>query len=155
MNVRAVELWEANEFVALHHRHHFKAQGHRFSLGAFIGDKMVGVAIIGRPVARMTDHREVVEVTRLCTDGTPNACSKLYAAAARAAHALGYRRIQTFILDSESGTSLKASGWRLDGESSGGQWVHTDGKPRRTDQPIQPKRRYCKDLFSGDDHAKP
>lgn len=145
----AVELWEANEFIEKHHRHHAPVVGHRFSLGVFGDGRMVGVAVVGRPVARMTNHREVVEVTRLCTDGTPNAASKLYAACARAAHALGYRKIQTFILDTETGVTLKAAGWRYDGDSPGGQWKHTDGKPRRTDQPIAPKRRFCRDLFEG------
>jgi hypothetical protein len=96
----------------------------------------------------MTDHLRTLEVTRLCTDGTPNACSALYSAAARAGAALGFERIQTFVLQSETGHSLRASGWVLDGVNAGGQWKHSDGKPRRTDQPIDPKARWVRVLSS-------
>jgi hypothetical protein len=88
----------------------------------------------------------VAEVTRLVTDGTKNACSILYASAARACKAMGYEYIQTYILEDELGTSLKASGWRFDGMTAGGQWTGTDGKARRTDQPTCPKQRWVKDL---------
>lgn len=152
LTVRAIELAEANAFVLLHHRHHKPAVGHRFSLGAFRGEELVGAAIVGRPVARNTDQRRCVEVTRLATDGTKNACSALYAAAARAARALGYQRIQTFILETEPGTSLKASGWTREATSPGGQWNHSDepwlfdGPNRRTDQPTCGKTRWAKEL---------
>jgi hypothetical protein len=90
----------------------------------------------------------VLEVVRLVTDGTYNACSILYAAAARAGQAMGYERIQTYILDSETGASLRASGWICEGAAGGGQWKHTDGKPRRTDQPTEVKTRWAKTLNS-------
>lgn len=147
LTVRACELKAANTFITEHHRHHKPVQGHRFSMAAFDGDRVVGVVTVGRPVARMGGApSEVLEVTRLCTDGTPNACSALYSAAARAGKALGYRRIQTFILATETGTSLRAAGWIDEGEAGGGQWKHTDGKPRRTDQPTEMKRRWAKAL---------
>jgi hypothetical protein len=146
MKIIPVELKKANEFIESLHRHHKKAQGHRFSIGVEKDGVLVGVACVGRPVARNTNSNEVLEVTRLCTDGTKNACSMLYSAAARIGKELGYKKIQTFILDSEPGISLKASGWGFDGVSSGGQWKHTDGKPRRTDQPTCPKHRYVKEL---------
>ena len=88
----------------------------------------------------------MLEVTRLATDGSPNACSFLYGAAARAAVALGYDKIQTYILDSEPGTSLLAAGWVSEGEAGGGQWKHTDGKARRTDQPNGKNQRWAKVL---------
>jgi hypothetical protein len=98
-------------------------------------------------VARLAGSpRAVLEVVRLVTDGTPNACSMLYAAAARAGKALGFERIQTYILDTETGTSLVASGWQYEGVAGGGQWKHTDGKPRRTDQPTGMKGRWAKTL---------
>lgn len=150
LHIRAVELKDANAFVLTYHRHHKPVPGHRFSLGAFVGDKLVGVSIVGRPKARHTDQRRILEVNRLCTDGTRNACSALYGASARAGKALGYLRIQTFILDSEPGTSLRASGWRLDRTSPGGQWKHTGfqagGGINRTDQPICPKQCWVRDL---------
>lgn len=142
-----VELTEANAFIAAHHRHHKPVVGHRFSIGAIAGDRLVGVAVVGRPVARLAGApRAVCEVTRLATDGTPNACSALYAAAARACKALGFERIQTYILDEEPGTTLRAAGWDDEGVAGGGQWKHTDGKPRRTDQPTGMKRRWAKML---------
>jgi hypothetical protein len=113
----------AAAFVAEHHRHHTPPAGHKFSLGAVQNDKLVGVVIVGRPVARMRDDGATLEVTRLCTDGSRNACSFLYGAAARACFALGYRRIGTYILTSEPGTSLKAAGWKLIGERGGGSWA--------------------------------
>lgn len=146
MRIVPLELREANEFIEKLHRHHKPVQGHRFSIGVEKEGKLVGVATIGRPVARNTSAKEVLEVTRLCTDGTKNACSVLYATAARVGKELGYKKIQSFILDTENGSSLKASGWVFESISSGGQWKHTDGKQRRTDQPICPKHKYVKIL---------
>ena len=133
-----VELSEANAFVAAHHRHHKPVVGHKFSLGAMLDGEMVGVVIVGRPVSRMRDDAQTLEVTRLCTTGVKNACSFLYGAAARAAFALGYRRIGTYILKSEDGTSLRASGWRLIGERGGGSWS-SPSRPRTDKHPTEPK----------------
>lgn len=143
-----MELSEANALVASWHRHHQPSQGHRFSLGVCTEDGVWhGACIVGRPVARLAGSpRAVLEVVRLVTDGTYNARSALYAAAARAGQAMGYERIQTYILDSETGASLRASGWTCEGAAGGGQWKHTDGKPRRTDQPTEVKSRWAKAL---------
>lgn len=142
------ELSEANAFVALHHRHHQPVVGHRFSLALVDeGGRVVGVLIAGRPVSRGSGSpRQVLEVTRLATDGTRNACSTLYAAAARAARAMGYERIQTYTLPEEGGASLRASGWENEGLAGGRQWRHADGKPRRTDQPTSVKTRWSRRL---------
>lgn len=137
-------LKDANEMVTAIHRHHKRVQGHRFSIGATLGGRPVGAIIVGRPVARKSDQVFTAEVTRLVTDGTPNACSFLYSAAARAAKAIGFRRIQTFILDTEPGTSLIAAGWVDEGVTSPGTgWLSRDG--RTQDNPVA-KRRYAKDL---------
>ncbi len=133
-----IDLGEANAFVAEYHRHHKPVIGHIFSLGAAIDGKIVGVSIVGRPVARMRDDGETAEVTRLCTDGTRNACSFLYGASARAAFALGFKRIGTYILASEPGTSLMSAGWRMIGETSGGSWSR-DNRPRVDKHPLQSK----------------
>ena len=147
IHIVPLELSEANALVSKWHRHHKPVQGHRFSIGVIDDEGVLhGAVIVGRPVARMVSPKDVLEVTRLVTDGTPNCCSLLYAAAARVGKELGYLRIQTYILDSEPGTSLKASGWICEGEAGGGQWKHTDGKPRRTDQPICLKTRWSKKL---------
>jgi len=151
LKIVPLELSDANALVSRWHRHHKPAQGHRFSVGCYDTTKneLVGAVIVGRPVARLVNYRETLEVVRLVTDGTKNACSILYAAAARVGREMGYSKIQTYILDSETGVSLKASGWYLDKElAGGGQWKHTDGKPRRTDQPVSIKQRWAKDLQS-------
>ena len=105
---------QARDFITDWHRHHRPPAGHKFSLGvADEQDVLVGVAVVGRPVARMLDDGLTLEVTRLATDGSPNACSCLYAAAWQAAKALGYRRLVTYTQRSESGASLRAAGWRV------------------------------------------
>jgi hypothetical protein len=144
LQICPIELKQANALLNSLHRHHKPCQGHRFSIGVIDETgKLHGAAIVGRPVARLAGHPlEILEVTRLVTDGIPNACSMLYSAAARTGKALGYRKIQTFILEEEIGTSLKASGWKIEAHSPGGQWKHTDGKERRTDQPTGPKQRW-------------
>jgi hypothetical protein len=117
-----IDLETANEFVTRHHRHHCAVVGHKFSIGATTGDGLEGVVIVGRPVSRHRDNGLTLEVTRLCTLGRPNVCSFLYGAAARAAFALGYKRIGTYIRKDETGISLKAAGWRLIGETPGRSW---------------------------------
>lgn len=155
LTVVPLELSEANELVRRFHRHHKPSQGHRFSIGVVDDQGVVhAAAIIGRPVARLAGSpRDVLEVVRLVSDGAPNACSMLYAAAARAGKAMGYVRIQTYTLTEENGASLKASGWRCEGEAGGGQWKHTDGKPRRTDQPTGMKNRWVRPLNDREEGA--
>ena len=144
MNVRPCELVDANAFVSLHHRHHKPVQGHRFSLSAWDDGRLCGVAIVGRPVARLAGSPvEVLEVTRLCTDGTPNACSALYGACARVAREMGFARIQTYILDSEGGASLRASGWVNEGTAGRANWERA-GRPKRTEQNNDVKQRWAK-----------
>jgi hypothetical protein len=145
LQIRPIELKAANAFVAQHHRHHKPVIGHRFSISAVDEFGIHGVAIVGRPVARGCDASTTLEVTRLCTDGTKNACSILYAAAARVGRELGYDKIQTYTLESEPGKSLVASGWFSEAVTAGGQWKHTAG-PRRTDQPNCKKIRWARYL---------
>lgn len=125
LEVFPMTLREANEFVRKYHRHHKIIQGCRFCIGVGNGKKTVGAAIVGRPVSRLMNSREIAEVTRLVTDGTKNACSILYAAAARACRAIGYKTIQTYILEEEPGTSLRAAGWSFVREAGGGDWNKT------------------------------
>jgi hypothetical protein len=146
MKIKHVELKDANEFVTRLHRHHVPVVGHRFSLGCEKDGQLLGVAICGRPVARRTPGDRVVEVTRLCTDGTKNACSFLYSAAARAAKALGYSMIQTFILETETGVSLRATGWEMGHTTKAEEWNRPSRGGRRTDQPNCRKVRWFKEL---------
>jgi hypothetical protein len=155
LQIVPIELRELNVLVARMHRHHKPVQGHRFSIGVECNGQLVGGCSVGRPVARLTDQRNTLEVTRLVTDGTTNACSILYAAAARAGKALGYEKIQTFVLESEFGSSLRAAGWKFDGETRSKDrhrpstklaksWLFDEYY--RTDQPMGTKHRYIRIL---------
>lgn len=93
LRLRPISLRDANEYVRQHHRHHKPVAGHKFSIGCEADGELVGVIIAGRPVSRYLDDGFTLEVTRLCTNGAKNACSFLYGAAARAAAAMGYKRI--------------------------------------------------------------
>lgn len=115
--------------------------GHKFSIAASDGEKIVGVAIVGRPVSRYLDNGLTLEVNRLCTDGTRNACSFLYSAAWRAARNLGYKKLITYILVSETGSSLKAAGWKCVGECGGKRW-NGRSAPKVDLYPAQMKLRF-------------
>lgn len=159
MLIKPVSLKEANAYVEENHRHHRKATGHKYSIGVFDGGVLHGVAIVGRPLSRFLDDGKTLEVLRCCTDGTYNACSMLYSRSARIAKEMGYEKIITYILESENGASLKASGWTLEEENvGGGNWENCS---RRTDDreykqmslfeerekyPMGKKKRYCKFL---------
>lgn len=145
LELKPVSLKEANEFVAEYHRHHKPVVGHKYSLGCYKDGNLVGVVITGRPVSRHLDDGMTLEVTRLCTDGTKNACSFLYGAAARVGKEMGYHKIITYILQSEPGTSLKASGWTCEGEAGGLQCTGKR-KPKEALYPMEKKWRYVKIL---------
>lgn len=137
---RQITLREANAFVGQEHRHHGRARGCRFALGAFEDGRLCGVAICGRPVAR---HLATVslECTRLATDGTPLACSFLYARCRRVAQALGYTSLKTYTLATEPGASLRAVGARDEGLVKGRSW----DRPKRgrvDSHPTEDKRRW-------------
>jgi hypothetical protein len=141
LEVQPVEFSEACQFVAQYHRHHKPPAGCKFCIAVSDGSRIVGVAIVGRPVARMSDNGWTLEVTRCCTDGTKNACSALYAACWRAARAMGYRKLITYTLPEEGGTSLRAAGWREIGRAGGGSWSRRE-RPRIDTHPLQEKLRW-------------
>lgn len=132
---------EAVCFIKKTHRHHKAPTGHKFSIAVSDGEKIVGVATIGRPVSRNLDNGWTLEVNRVSTDGTKNACSILYAAAWRASKAMGYKKLITYILKEEPGTSLKAAGWKCIGEAGGGSW-NVKSRPRVDKHPTQTKMKY-------------
>ena len=111
LSIRPINLRDANRFVAEHHRHNMPTTGHKYSIACYDGDRLCGVAIAGRPVARKLDDGLTIEIMRVCTDGTRNACSILYGACSRCAKEMGYKRVITYTLVSESGASLRASGF--------------------------------------------
>jgi hypothetical protein len=133
-----IDFDEAAEFVRQHHRHHLPSVGWKYGIAAHKDGQIVGVITVGRPVARMLDNGYTLEVTRCCTDGTRNACSILYGAAWRAAKALGYKRMITYTLESEPGTSLLASGWKCIREVKGRSWS-CPLRPRVDKHPLQGK----------------
>ncbi len=142
LTLSPITLREARAFVAERHRHHQPPQGGLFAIAACEGDAVVGVVIIGRPVARMIAADDfTAEVTRLCPDGSRNACSLLYGAAWRACRALGYRRLITYTLPEEGGASLRAAGWTCIGEAGGGSW-NCKSRPRVDTHPLQVKLRW-------------
>lgn len=146
LKLAPVTLKEANAYVARLHRHHRPTVGHKFSIGCKRPDgTLAGVAIVGRPVSRYLDDGLTLEVNRLCTDGEKNACSMLYAAAARAARAMGYEKIITYILDTEDGASVRAAGWTCAGLAGGKEWTGTR-RPAEPTGPPQLKYRYEKSL---------
>lgn len=122
LELTPISLEEANAFVEAHHRHHRPVPGAKFCVAVSNDGKVCGVTIVGRPVARKLDNGWTLEVNRVCTDGTKNACSMLYGAAWRAAKAMGFRRLITYTLPEEGGASLRAAGWTLIGERGGGNW---------------------------------
>ena len=151
-----VTLAQANEFIASKHRHHFPVKRDKFRVGCEQDGELVGVACVGQPVARMLCDGFTLEVVRLCSDGTKDVCSFLYSRCARIAKEMGYRKIITYILDTEDGTSLKASGWHCEAEKCGGGSWNVPSRPRELvvetlfgeiqKYPINKKQRWAKDL---------
>lgn len=136
-----ITLKEANAFVERYHRHHKPVRGHKYSIGITDGESVRGVCIVGRPVSRLLDNGMTLEVNRCCTDGVENGCSMLYGAAWRAARAMGYKKLVTYTLAEEGGSSLRAAGWRLIGEAGGGKWSRRE-RPRVDTHPLQAKLRW-------------
>lgn len=132
--------WDvACEFVVKHHRHHKPPTGWKFGIGVEDDTRLRGVIIVGRPVARRLDNGLTLEVTRCCTDGAKNAASMLYGAAWRAASAMGYRRLVTYTLVTEPGTSLRAAGWKDLYVTPGRSWS-VPSRPREDRHPLGQKQ---------------
>lgn len=153
-----LELKEAQAFINENHRHHIASHRDKYRVGAENGGKLVGVVQVGRPVSRNLDDGKTLEVLRLCSNGDKDVCSFLYSRAARIAKELGYKKIITYILETESGTSLKASGWKLEAENVGGCSWDRPSRPRTIKEeqtgmfenkqkyPTCKKQRWCKNL---------
>jgi hypothetical protein len=104
---------EANAFVGIVHRHAGQVVAHRFAIGALVDGRLVGTAVVGNTKARGLHDRYAAEVVRLATDGTFNACSFLYGRCRRSWIAMGGdpRKLVTYTLVTEPGTSLEAAGY--------------------------------------------
>ena len=135
LQAEPIELKQAQAFINQLHRHHAAAIRDKFRIAAKKDGKIVGVAQVGRPIARNLCDGYTLEVLRLCTDGGKDVCSFLYSKCARIAKEMGYRKIITYILSSEPGTSLKASGWTLEDDNCGGAtWENCT---RTKERPVQ------------------
>jgi len=133
LRVVPCSLEQAKAYVALHHRHHTPSTGARYAVAVADPDGLIrGVAMIGRPVARVLDDGWTLEVNRVATDGCPNACSALYGASVRLAKSLGYHKLLTYIREDEPGTSLRAAGWEFEQHIRARCW-NMPGR-RRTDK---------------------
>lgn len=144
-----IELKQANEYVRTLHRHHDPVYRDKFRMGCIDENgRLCGVIQAGRPVSRHLDDGKTIEVVRCCTDGTRNACSFLYSRMARIAKEMGYTKIITYILDSETGVSLKSAGWNKEADTQGGSW-NCPSRPRGTTAPTCKKQRWCKLLGGG------
>lgn len=145
LTIAPISLRDANDYVTAFHRHHKAVRGCKFCIAAIDDSgEIVGVAICGRPVSRYLDDGETLEINRLCTDGARNACSKLYGACSRIAKEMGYRKVITYILQSENGSSLKASNFTCEGEAGGKIW--TGKRCRDNGVPQELKTRWVKYL---------
>jgi len=142
LTIVPINFRQACSFVRANHRHHGPPQGQKFSIAVAENGLLVGVSIVGRPVSRHLDDGKTLEVTSLCTDGSANACSKLYAASWRVGREMGYQKMITYILCTESGISLLASGWVCEGLAGGGNW-NKPGRPRVNSDNQQPKKRFA------------
>jgi len=142
LSITPISRAEASAFVSLHHRHHKPTPGDKFCIAVSDDDNEVrGVAVVGRPVSRMLDDGWTLEVNRVATDGAKNACSMLYGASWRAAKAMGYKKLITYTLPSEGGSSLRAAGWRCLGEAGGSSW-NCRTRPRVDTHPLQVKMKW-------------
>lgn len=139
LELQPITYSEACEFITRHHSHHLPPQGWKWGIAVNDGEKVVGVVTVGRPVARRLDDGWTLEVTRCCTNGTKHVASKLYAAAWRAARAMGYRRIITYTLEGELGTSLVAAGWKELYSTPGKSWS-VPSRPRVDKHPLGQKK---------------
>lgn len=138
LELQPITLKAARAYVDTYHRHHKAPQGGKFAIALNSGDELIGVIIVGRPISRRLDDGWTAEVTRCCTDGTANAPSMLYSAAWRASRAMGYKRLITYVLQSETGNSLLAANWKCIGKAGGRSWNNAK-RPRVDKHPLGSK----------------
>ena len=144
--VRPIAMKDARTYIREHHRHNKEPRGGKWCLSVYDGDRLCGVSVSGRPVARALDDGRTLEITRVCTDGTKNACSILYGTNVRIAREMGYTRVVTYTLASEPGISLRAAGFQNCGSAGGGTW-NCPTRPRDENRtPHEKKIRWEKNL---------
>jgi len=142
LEIQPVTYREACAFIEAHHRHHKPPQGYLFGVAVALDGAVVGVATVGRPVSRHLQDGWTAEVTRCCTTGAKNACSILYAACWRAARAMGYKKLITYTLPEEGGSSLRGAGWSVVGKTTNPKGWNCPSRPRVDTHPLQCKLRW-------------
>lgn len=142
LHIQPINITDAKHFITAHHRHHCAPVGAKFAIAVADADQVVGVAMVGRPVARALDDGWTAEVIRVATTGVPNACSMLYGACWRAAKGMGYRKLITYTLAEEGGSSLRAAGWKVVNQRAGGGSWSTPSRLRIDKHPLQTKLRW-------------
>ena len=143
MILKPTTLKSANEFLKKYHRHSAPVTGGRFAIMAELNGKIIGVGIAGRPISRHLDNGLTAEITRVCTDGTPNANSFIYGRMKRILQSMGYKKIITYTLASESGASLRAINAKIERTTKAEEW---DRKARRRNSQAiysEPKYRWA------------
>ncbi len=149
LDIRPVTLKEAREFVATHHEHNAPPVSWKYGGAIYNGFQRIGVVMVGRPVARMLDATTIVEANRVCVRrDLPavlrwNACSQLYGWAARQAKTRGFKKIITYTLEDELGTTLRAAGWIPEAKTRGGSW-NRPSRPRHDVAPQCQKIRWAR-----------
>jgi hypothetical protein len=144
VNLVPVDQLTARRFVNEHHRHNEAPDRWRFGVGLANGEgELVGVAMVGNPVARKLAQADpfLCEITRVATTGDKNANSMLYGAACRMAKAGGYRSVITYTLPEESGASLLAAGFVLEEELPPVRGWSMPSRPRYEETLLGPRKR--------------
>ena len=145
MKIAPITYKKASDYVNQYHRHHKATVGCKFCIAAVDDSGQIhGVAVCGRPVSRHLDDGVTLEINRVCTDGTRNACSMLYGACCRIAKEMGYKKVITYILESENGASLKASNFICEGKAGGTHW--TGSRNRGQKIPAEMKKKWVRIL---------
>lgn len=147
---RWLPLREACGFIARHHRHHVPPQGGIVALGLWEDEKLVGIGILGRPLARAAQMNGDAELIRLCVlPDVAHAASALQARMKRVAQSLGFRRMLTYTLADEAGTSMRAAGMQRDIDlTRGGEWTTPTRKRLAAIHPTARKIRWWTELKS-------
>jgi len=133
MQIKPISLKQANDFVLNNHRHNKPVQGHKWSVGLYENNQLIGVGITGRPIARLLDDGLTLEILRVCTNGERNANSFIYGRIAKIAKLMGYEKIITYTLKRETGASLRAVGAKPIEASKPGGW-NRKNRPRENQE---------------------
>ncbi|MBG95089.1 MAG: hypothetical protein CL793_07540 [Chloroflexi bacterium] len=148
---RVWTLESVKQFVRENHRHApAPPAGWRWGYTIWAGDFMLGVAMVGRPAARRIDGTKVIDVSRVCVsrrasaEVAENACSMVYARAARDGAKAGFERVITYTIAGEPAAGCRAAGMEVEHRSRSGNWNRA-GRRRNSRNSTRPKVRWGKE----------